>query len=118
MILLFLYLFQVAHVFLGTVSGAAGESDFTLHDFVILFDLLQSAVQLIQLFLCLEHTLQLFVCFFLLAFVLSLQDFVLAFGFNSIALHDVVVVVGALEGSLHLCELVLHSVKLHTGLFT
>jgi len=42
----------------------------------------------------------------------------LAFSFNSIALHNVVIVVGALEGGLHLCQLVLHSIQLDTCLFT
>jgi hypothetical protein len=116
--LLFLYFFKISNVFFRTVSSAACESDFTLHDLVVLLDLLQSAVQLIQLLLCLEHTFELLVRFFFFSFVLSLQDLMLAFSFNSIALHNVVIVVGALEGGLHLCQLVLHSIQLDTCLFT
>lgn len=118
MILLFLYLFKISNVFFGTVSGTACESDFTFHDLIVLLDLLQSAIQLIELFLCLKHTFKLLIRFFLLTFVLPLQDFMLAFSFNSIALHNIVVVMGAFEGGLHLCQLMLHSVQLDTCLFT
>jgi hypothetical protein len=42
---------------------------------------------------------------------------VLALGFHSVPLHDVVVVVRAFEAGLHLGELMLHSVQLDTSLF-
>lgn len=42
----------------------------------------------------------------------------LTFGFNAIPLDNVVVVVGAFECSLHFSELVLHSVELHTCIFS
>ena len=42
----------------------------------------------------------------------------LAFGFDSVPLHDVVIVVRAFETGLHLGELVLHSVQLNTCFLT
>ena len=42
----------------------------------------------------------------------------LLFGLYAVALHDVVVVVGALKSCLHAGQLVLHAIQLNTGLFT
>jgi len=42
----------------------------------------------------------------------------LALSFNTVSLHNVVIVMSALEGSLHLSELMLHSIKLYTSIFT
>ena len=115
--MLFLNFFEVAHILFCAVSGAAGKCEFTLHHFVVLFDLLQRAVELVELVLRFKHTFELFIGFFFLRFVLALEDFVLAFGFDAVALNDVVVVVGALECGLHFGELVLDSVELDTGVF-
>jgi len=41
----------------------------------------------------------------------------LAFSFDSVPLHDVIVVVSAFETCLHFSELVLNPVKLDTSLF-
>ena len=71
-ILLLLGLFEVADVFLSAVSRSAGHGDFTLHDLVVLLNLLKSTIKLIKFFLGLEDTLELFISLFLLAFVLSL----------------------------------------------
>lgn len=79
--------------------------------------MLQSPVQLVELILGLQDPLQLLIRLLLLALVLSLKYLVLALGFDAVPLDDVVVVVGALEGGLHLGELVLHSIKLDTGVF-
>jgi hypothetical protein len=68
--------------------------------------------------LSLEHLLELLVGLFLLGFVLFLEDLVLLLSFDAVLLDDVVVVVGALEGGLHLCELMLDSVELDTDLFS
>ena len=65
-----------------------------------------------------EHTLQLLVSLLFLAFILALQDLVLSFGLGSVALHDVVVVVSALECGLHARQLMLHAIQLHTSLLT
>jgi hypothetical protein len=59
----------------------------------------------------------LFISLLFLSLVLTLKDLVLALGLNTVPLNDVVIIVGALKGGLHFCELVLHSVKLNTGLF-
>ena len=42
----------------------------------------------------------------------------LTFGFNSVSLHNVVVVVGTFKSGLHFGELVLDTVQLYTGVFT
>lgn len=42
----------------------------------------------------------------------------LTFGLSAVALDDVIVIMSALEGGLHARQLVLHSVELHTGLFS
>ena len=118
MILLFLYFFKISNVFFSTVSGAACESNLTLHDLIVLLDLLQSAVKLIKLLLCLQHTLELLICFFFFSFILSLQYLMLAFSLDTIALNNIVIVVGALEGGLHFCQLMLHPIELNTCLFT
>ena len=117
-ILLLLGLLEVANVLFGTVSGATGDSDFTLHHLIVLFDLLQGAIKLVQLFLGLKDTFELFISLFLLALVLTLEDLVLTFGLHAVPLHDVVVVVSALKGRLHAGKLMLHTVELHTGFFT
>jgi len=116
--LLFLNFFEVTHILFCAVSGAAGKCELTLHHFVVFFDLLQRAVELVELVLGFKNTFELFIGFFFLRFVLALEDFVLAFGFDAVALNDVVVVVGALECGLHFGELVLDSVELYTGVFT
>ena len=66
----------------------------------------------------LEHALQLLVSLLLLAFILTLQDLVLSLRLGPVALHDVVVIVSALECGLHARQLVLHAVQLHTSLLT
>ena len=100
-ILLLLGLLEVADVFFGAISRAAGHRDLALHDLVVFLNLLQSAIKLIEFFLGLEDTFKLLISLFLLAFVLTLEDFVLALGLRPVPLHDVVVVVGAFKGSLH-----------------
>ena len=117
-ILLLLGLFEVADVLLSAVGRASCNGDLTLHHLVVLLDLLQSAVQLVQLFLGLEHTLKLLVSFFLLALILSLEDLMLAFGLTSVPLYNIVVIVRPFKCSLHAGKLVLHSIELHTSLFT
>lgn len=42
----------------------------------------------------------------------------LAFGLNSVPLHNIVVVMGAFKSCLHFGELMLDPVQLHTGVFT
>ena len=117
-ILLLLGLLQVGHVLLSSVGCAPSHGDFTLHHFVVLFNLLKRTIKLVKLFLGFEDSLELFVSLFLFALVLALKDFMLALSLGPVTLHDVVVVVSALESGLHAGQLVLDSVKLHTGLFT
>jgi hypothetical protein len=73
---------------------------------------------LIQLLLSFEDSLQLVVGFVLLVLVLLLEDLVLLLGLHSVSLNDVVVVVGPFELSLHLSQLMLHSIELHTCVFS
>ena len=40
----------------------------------------------------------------------------LTFCFSAITLHNIVVVMGSLEGSLHTGKLMLYAIELHTGL--
>jgi len=117
-ILLLLRFFEVNDVFFSAICCAAGYSNLTLHDLVVLFDLLECAVELIELLLSLQDTLQLLISLFLPSLVLLLQDLQLFLSVNTVFLHNIVVVVGALESGLHLCELVLHSVELDTDLLT
>ena len=114
-ILLLLGLLEVADIFFGAVSRAARHRDLTLHDLVVFLNLLQSTIELVEFFLGLEDTLKLFISLFLLALVLTLEDLVLALSLRPVPLHDVVVVVGALEGSLHTGQLMLYTVQLHTS---
>lgn len=117
--ILFLFrLFEIHYILLSTVGGASCDRDLALHHFVVFFYLFESAVQLIQLFLGLEHTFQLLIGLFFAAFVLSLLNFKLFFGIDTVLLDDVVVVVSAFEGGLHLGQLMLDSVKLHTDLLS
>jgi len=116
--LLFLHFFKITNVFFSAVSGSACESDLTLHNLVVLLDLFQRSVKLIELLLCLKHTLKLLICFFFLSFVLSLKDLMLAFSLNAIALHNIVIVMSSFEGGLHLRQLVLNTIELDTCLFT
>lgn len=117
-ILLFLNLFKVSDVLFGTVSCTSGQSQLGLHDLIVLFDLLKSAVKLIELILSLQHSLELLVGLLLFSFVLALENFVLALGLDTVPLNDVVVVMSAFKSSLHLGELVLDTVQLNTGVFT
>jgi len=80
--------------------------------------LLKSAVKLIELILSLQHSLELLVGLLLFAFVLALEDFVLALGLDTVPLNDVVVVMSAFKSSLHLGELVLDTIQLNTSVFT
>ena len=70
--MLLLRLFKVNDVFFSAICCAAGNSDLTLHDLVVLFDLLECAVELIELLLSLEDALELLICLFLPSFVLLL----------------------------------------------
>ena len=114
-ILLLFGVLEVAHVLLRAVGCAAGQRNFALHDFVVLLDLLESTVELVQFLLGFQYALELLISFLFLALVLALQDLVLTLSFDTVALHDVVVVVGTLESRLHLGQLVLNSVELHTS---
>ena len=116
MILLLLCLLEVTDVFLSTVCCTPGNCNFRLHHFIVLFDLFESTVKLVELFLGLEDALELLISLLFLAFILALEDLVLPFSFSAIPLHNVVVVVGPLEGRLHARQLMLNSVELHTGL--
>jgi len=109
-ILFLLGFFEVNDVFFSAIGSAAGNSDLTLHDLVVLFDLLECAVELVELFLSLQDTLELLISLFLPGFVLLLQDLQLFLSINTVLLHNIVVVVGALESGLHLGKLVLNSV--------
>jgi len=117
-ILLLLGLFEVANVLFSAVSSTTSDSDLTLHDLVVFFDLLKGTIELVKLLLGFEHTFQLLVGLFLLAFVLALKDLVLALSLGSVALDDVVVIVSALESSLHARQLMLDAIELHTSFFT
>lgn len=57
-----------------------------------------------------------FLCLFLFSLVLSLKNLMLTFSFNSVSLHDVIVVMSAFKTSLHFCKLMLNSIKLNTSL--
>ena len=115
-ILLLLGLLEVGDVLLGTICGAPRNGNFRLHDLVVFLDLLQRPVKLVQFFLGLKHALELLIGLLLLALVLALEDLVLALGLGAVALHDVVVVVSALESGLHARQLVLNAIQLDTGL--
>ena len=117
-ILLLLGLFKVSNVLLSAISGPSCDGNFRLHHLVILLDLLKSTVELIELFLGLQDTLELLIGLLLLAFILSLEDFMLALSLSSVPLDNVVVVVSALESGLHARQLMLDAVKLYTCLFT
>ena len=117
-ILLLLAFFEVNDVFFSAIGCAAGNSDLTLHDLVVLFDLLECAVELVQLLLSFQDTLELFISLFLPSFVLLLQDLQLFLSIHTVLLYNIVVVVGALESGLHLGELVLDSVELNTDFLT
>jgi hypothetical protein len=80
--------------------------------------LLERPVKLVEFLLCLEYSLQLVVGLLLLVLVLLLEDLVLLLCLHSVSLDDVVVVVGPLELSLHLCELMLNSIELNTCVFS
>jgi hypothetical protein len=54
-ILFLLGLLEITNVFLSTVGGAASKRNLAFHNLVVLFDLLQSAVQLVQFLLGLQH---------------------------------------------------------------
>jgi hypothetical protein len=54
----------------------------------------------------------------LLALVLLLENFVLFFGLGSVSLNNIVVIVGSLELGLHFGKLMLHAIKLYTGIFS
>ena len=117
--ILFLFgLLEVAHVLFCAVGGPSRDCNLALHDFVVLFNLLECSIELVQFFLGLEHSFELLVSLLLFAFILALEDLILALSFHSVSLDDVVVVVGALECGLHFGELVLDSVELDTGVFT
>jgi hypothetical protein len=118
MILLLLRLFQVNNALLSPISRSACDCYLRLHHLVVLAHLLQCAVQLVQLFLCLCHSFELFFSFFLLSFELFLQHFMLLLSINPILLNDIVVVMCSLKRRLHLRQLVLHTVELDTCLFT
>jgi hypothetical protein len=117
-ILLFLGLFQVYNVFLSSVGGATSDRDLGLHNFIVLLNLFECAVQLIELLLRLKYTLKLFVGLLFAGFILFLKNFELFFGIHTVLLDNIVVVVSALESGLHLCELMLHAVQLHTDLLS
>jgi hypothetical protein len=116
--LLLFRLFEVADVLFSSVGGPSGDCNFTLHDLIVFFDLLEGSIELIELFLGFEYSLELLISLFFLAFVLSLQDLILSLCFDSVSLDNVIVVVGALECGLHPGELMLDSVELHTSLFS
>ena len=65
-ILTFLLFFKVKDGLLSTVSGSTGDGNLRFHYFIVFFDLLKGAVQLIELFLRLENSLQLIVSLFFL----------------------------------------------------
>ena len=117
-ILFLLGLFEVTDIFFCSVGCSSGNSDFTLHHFIVLFNLFKSTVELIELLLGFENPLELLISLFFLAFVLSLKDFILSFRFNSIPLNDVVVIVSALKCRLHPSKLVLNSIELYTRFFS
>lgn len=117
-VLLLLNFFEVSDVFFGTVGRTSCQRELRLHDLVVFLNLFQSAVELIKLVLSLEDSFELLIGLLLLTFVLALEDFVLALGFHSVPLHDVVVVVSAFKSGLHLGELMLDTIQLHTGVFT
>lgn len=79
--------------------------------------MLESSVQLVELFLGLKDSFELLISFFLLSFVLTLKDLVLSLSINTVSLHNVVVVMCALKSRLHLGKLMLNTVQLHTSLF-
>ena len=103
---------------LSTIGCSSCYSDLTFHNFVILLNLLESSVELVEFFLSFEHSFKLLISFLFLAFVLALQDLILALSFHSISLDNVIVVVSALKGSLHASKLMLYTVKLNTGFFS
>lgn len=116
-ILALLGLFKVDNVLFSTVSSASSDSNLRLHHFVVFFNLLQGSVELIKLFLGFEDTLKLLISLLLLAFILALENLVLTFGFDTVSLHDVIVIVSSFKGGLHASKLMLNSIELHTGLF-
>ena len=117
--ILFLFgLLEVAHVLFCAVGGPSRDCNLALHDFVVLFNLLESSIELVQLLLGLEHSLELLVSLLLFAFILTLEDLILALSFHSVSLDDVVVVMSALKCCLHASQLVLDSVQLHTSLLS
>lgn len=73
---------------------------------------------MIELFLGFKHTFQLLVSLFFFSLVLALEDLVLLLSVNTIALHNVVIIVSALKSCLHAGKLVLHAIELDTCLFT
>ena len=90
-------------------------AQFTFHNFIVLFNLLESSVELVKFFLSFKHSFKLLISFLFLAFILALQDLILALSFHSISLDNVVVVVSALKGCLHTSKLMLYAVKLNTS---
>ena len=115
-ILFLLGLLEVSDIFFCAVSCTACYSDLTLHHLVVFFNLLECTVELVKLFLRLEHTLKLLIGLFFTTFILFLENLKLFLGVNTILLHDIVVIVSTFKCGLHLCELMLHSVQLHTDL--
>ena len=117
-ILSLLLLLKVDHRLFSSVSCPSCNGNLRFHHFIVLFDLLQGSVELIELLLGFKDSLKLIVGLFLLVLVLLLEEFVLLLGLDPVSLDDVEVVVSALELGLHLGQLVLHAVQLHTSLFS
>jgi hypothetical protein len=67
-----LVFFQFLDVFFNAVRGSPSNCNFALHYLVVLFNLLKSAIQLIELFLRFKNSLELFISLFFFSFVLSL----------------------------------------------
>mmetsp|Transcript_21916 Transcript_21916/g.41799 ORF Transcript_21916/g.41799 Transcript_21916/m.41799 type:complete len:225 (-) Transcript_21916:26-700(-) len=116
-VLLLLLLLQLGHRLLRHVRRAPRHRDLVLHLLVVRLNLLQRAVQLVQLKLEFLHLATLHLCereFFLRRRSEHLQ--VLIRLLSDLA-NDFVVVMGAFERHLQLRQLLLHAVEFHTYVF-
>ena len=109
-ILAFLLLFKIDDRLFSSVGCPSCNGDLRFHYLIVLLNLLEGTVELIELLLGLEHSLELVIGLFLLTFVLLLKDFVLLLSLNSVPLNNVVVIVSPLKLGLHLGKLMLHTI--------
>ena len=117
--ILFLFLFfNIADVLLCCVCRASDNRNFPFHDFIVLFNLLNHSTKRIKLLLGLCNSFFLFICLLFFSFILACNPVNLTICLSPVSFHNVVIIMGLFKSGLHFGQLVLHTVKLHTCLFS